>query len=101
MRPAADPIPGSAIPARLINSIGFDKAKPPARNVDVSALGDGHFANQRRKKPGHKAGLLIFKNGGKRFTRHRPAGTSRPAFPPPQTSHSPVRSRRPLFPPPA
>jgi hypothetical protein len=30
MRPAAGPIPGSAIPSRLINPAGFDKAKPPA-----------------------------------------------------------------------
>jgi len=29
-RPAADPIPGSAIPARLINPVGFDKTRSPA-----------------------------------------------------------------------
>jgi hypothetical protein len=29
-RPAAAPIPGSTIPARLINPVGFDKTRSPA-----------------------------------------------------------------------
>jgi hypothetical protein len=36
MRPAAAPIPGSAIPVTLINPAGFDKTRPAARRAKSS-----------------------------------------------------------------
>jgi hypothetical protein len=39
MRPAAGPIPGSAIRPRLINPAGFDKAKPQAVDDSMGIRG--------------------------------------------------------------
>ncbi len=46
MRPAADPIPGPAIPARLVNPVGFDKIRPGdvQRPLRMAGLIRGRFA---------------------------------------------------------
>jgi hypothetical protein len=76
MRPAAGPIPGSAIPSRLINPAGFDKAKPgPFSGIDDSDRRWRRIRDLRGYLPSFlKAGYHLFscdnRNGGLQFDRN-------------------------------